>query len=129
MNTQHKVAMLRPIEPVSIDPACLALLRDTNSANQADNNVAEALEDVALGLSRIAGAYRQDRFDDIKTEGIAIGEIAGRIGLERMARVAFTVATLAKGSDGVALSANLARLVRLGNDALSEIWDLQDQIV
>jgi len=128
---QHRtaVATLRPLEGVSIDPACLALLREAGGPSHVDRMIGESLEDLALGLSRLAGAYRSDRLDDLSDEAVALGKIAARIGLERMARVAFTVAALAKGSDAVALSANLARLMRLGNDALSAIWDLQDQIV
>jgi len=123
------VATLRPIEGVSIDPACMALLRQAGAASQTDRMIGEALEDLALGLARAAGAYRDGRFEDVSRESVAIGKIAARIGVDRMARVAFTVAALAKGRDPVALSANLARLMRLGNNALSTIWDLQDQIV
>ncbi len=129
MELQQGVVSLRPREALSIDPARLMELRNTGGAGQVDRMLGETLEDLALGLSRIAGAYQQDRFTTITDECVAIGKIAGRIGLDRIARVAFTVAALAKGSDGVALSANLARLMRLGNDALGAIWELQDQIV
>lgn len=129
MEQQQNVATLRLVEGISIDPACLAILRQTGTPGQSDRMIGEALEDVALGLTRVARAYREDRFADISTESIAIGDLCKRIGLERLARVAYTVSALAKGSDPVALSANLARLMRLGNDTLRAIWDLQDQIV
>jgi len=129
MQQLNAVAMLRPVEGVSIDPACLALLREAGGPGCGDRMIGESLEELALGLSRVAGAYRHDRLDDVSGECVAIGKIAASIGLERMGRVAFTCAALAKGRDPVALSANLARLMRLGNDALSAIWDLQDQIV
>lgn len=128
MEDQARVAMLRPVEGVLIDPACLAALRDNVGGAQAARIMSEALEDLALGLSRVAGAYRDDRMDDLRRDCVRIGRIANRIGLDRMGRVAFTVVTLTRGSDGVALAANLARLMRMGHDSLGLIWTTQDHI-
>lgn len=129
MEQRKAVVMLRPQEGMSIDPACLALLREAGSPGQVDRMIGEALEDLALGLSRLAGTYQSNQFDDMCDESVALGKIAAQVGLDRISRVAFTVAALTKGGDAVALAANLARLMRLGNDALSEIWELQDQIM
>ncbi|WP_226779859.1 hypothetical protein [Oceaniglobus trochenteri] len=127
MRNTDRVATLRPVEPVSIDTDCLARLRAAGGETHGEGRLGETLEDLALGLSRVGGAYRRGRFDDIRRECLAIGRIAGLIGLDRMARVAQTSAALSVAGDGVALSANLARLMRMGNDALGAIWDIQDQ--
>lgn len=120
--------LLRPREDVAIDVSRLKHLHDSATVDQADWPVAEALEDLALQLSRCAAAYRLNRLQDLSEVCLAIAQISSMLGLDRLTRVARTVAVLASGSDCVALGANLARLMRLGYDALTAIWDYQDRI-
>ena len=127
MNNSGSVVTLRPFEGISIDSESLARLRESGCEVQGAARTGELLEDLALGLSRIAIAYRNDRFEDLCAGSQKVAQLATKIGLDRLGRVAGTVAALSRGSDSVALAANLARLMRLGNDALGAIWDLQDQ--
>ncbi|WP_099824857.1 hypothetical protein [Oceaniglobus indicus] len=129
MEDQQNILRLTLYEAVRINPTSIAALGRDDGAGPADAGVAETLEDLALYLAQLPAAYRDSRFRDLASACCEIGEIAGALGLERLSRVARTVAGLTAGDDSVALAANLARLMRLGNEALSVIWNLQDRIV
>ncbi|WP_102110300.1 hypothetical protein [Oceaniglobus roseus] len=129
MNTVEKVVALTPREGCGINPGALLALRGSDGCALARTTMGEALEDLALALSRVAQAYREDRFHDLREAACTVGRIAASLDLDRLARVARTVAGLSTTTDCTALAANVARLVRLGNGALGAIWELQDQIV
>lgn len=121
-----KLVMIRPREGVSFDPVQMAKFVGSRGDTGA---VSEALEDLSGALTKVARTYQEARMDDLIKACRETAQIAGTVGLDRLARVARTVAMLAGTSDTTALAANIARLIRLGEGALTAIWDLQDQIV
>ncbi len=123
------VTNLVPREGISIDNETLAHLRGVGNPQVVNRALGEALEDLALAMSRAAIAYRDDRFERLDAASRETAHAAALLGLDRLGRVACTVAVLTHSRDSVALAANLSRMIRLGNDALTAIWDLQDRIV
>jgi hypothetical protein len=116
------VTVLRPLERAESD-----VLRMTGCAAPAAAERLDAeLEVVAEMLSRLALAWQEDAVDDLRHAAAALGMRSGTIGLHRLSRVARTVERLCMGSDRTALAANVARLDRLGQATLEQIWCLQD---
>lgn len=91
--------------------------------------VGNLLDDLALKLSQIGPAWRDGRFDRVAGCCRDVAEIAVELRFDRLARVARTSLALTAQNDGVALAANLARLMRLGESVLTTVWDLQDASV
>ncbi len=94
---------------------------------EAHRVIGAELDRLAEQMSRIGMAYREGRFDIVVAGCRDAAETAGTVGLDRLGRVACTVATLAGGRDATALAANIGRLMRLGDGALGKIWELQDR--
>lgn len=93
---------------------------------QADGIVCRALEELANRLSLIERCYyKGDRPGLAKAAKGLIG-IADQIGMQGLGQTARNVSELAQGSDDPALSAALARLVRMGDRSLTTIWEAQD---
>ena len=87
-----------------------------------------ALEDLAETLSCTAVAYRERRLDAVADHARDAADQARYLGLNRTFRVSQAVASLATREDGAALAANVARLMRLGDVALSSIWEYNDTL-
>lgn len=84
------------------------------------------LEGLAEDLNRVLRAWRFDDSTDLLAAVTDISHRSSRLGLNRLCRVARTVATLVGSGDRPALAANVARLDRLGQATLSDICRLQD---
>lgn len=79
--------------------------------------VATVLHDLSQQLEEIAVAYRAARFDEVVKVARVAAVTASSLRLDRLARVARTVCVLATSDDSAALAANVARMIRLGEDA------------
>ncbi len=119
----------RPRETAIVDVAQMEEIWIDRGSAEAGRIIGAALDDLAHSLACIGMSYRDARLDGIRTEAHAAAEIANRIGLDRLGRVARTVALLSSGRDVAALAANVDRLLRLGDGALAKVWDLQDRQV
>ena len=84
------------------------------------------LEALAEDLSRVLRAWRLEAPSDLQAAVADVSRRSSRLGLNRLCRVARTVATLVGSGDRPALAANIARLDRLGRATLTDIWRLQD---
>lgn len=126
---QVNVWALRPKEGSSLDPVQLGDILARMADEQGAAALGNLLDDLALKLSQIGPAWRDGRFDRVAGFLREVAEIAVELRFERMARVARTALALTAGNDGVALAANLSRLMRLGESVLTTIWDLQDASV
>lgn len=126
---QANVRALRPREGTTIDPVQLGDLMARMADRQGQYALGNLLDELALRLSQIGPAWRDGRFDRVAACCRDIADIAIELCFERLARVARTALTLTGGDDGVALAANLGRLMRLGEAVLTTVWDLQDASV
>lgn len=121
------VVALHPRERTECDGERLRAIRAGQEAADEAQRIGTKLEDLASQLSCVGLAYRDGRFDRLNEHARAVSEMAAEIGLHRLARVGRTVCVLAGQDNPAALAANLARLLRLGDAALTAIWDVQDR--
>lgn len=121
-----KVQPLRPREGTALDPVQLGVLMARMADKQGLVALGDQLDELALKLSQIGPAWRDARFDQVSRLSRDVADIAVALGVERLARVARTAVALSRQNDGVALAANLGRMMRLGEAVLTSVWELQD---
>ncbi|MBJ3763274.1 hypothetical protein ILP92_11000 [Maribius pontilimi] len=122
------VVMLMPRERMSRDLERLLAVND-RTGDEADIVATEmdtAMEEWAETLSRIAVAYRARKLRVVAQAARDAAEQARHLGLNRAFRVGQAVSVLSTQGDDVALAANIARLMRLGDAALSSVWEQRD---
>ena len=118
--------MLMQNEVVRFDLDRLEDLYDQLGERGAENVVCRALEELAVRLSHTERCYRERRTDDMRKSARSLIAIAEQIGMGMLAQVARDVTDCIDAGDAVALGAVLARLLRIGERSLSEVWELQD---
>ena len=118
--------MLTQDETVGLDPGRLEDLYDQLGARGAENVVCRALEELAARLAHTERCYRERRTGDMRKSARSLIAIAEQIGMWMLAQVARDVTHCIDAGDAVALGAVLARLLRIGERSLSEVWELQD---
>ncbi|MBT8409807.1 MAG: hypothetical protein KJN93_09290 [Alphaproteobacteria bacterium] len=92
----------------------------------AERIVGRALEELAVWLNRTDRAYRKSDMATVVIGAEQISRIAMQVGLSTLNRVARDVAQSCETGDTAALSATLARMMRIGECALLSVWDIQD---
>jgi hypothetical protein len=126
---QANVHALRPRDRDMVEPDHLVDLMVRMTDQHGSAAVGDTLDELAQRLSQIGPAWRDGRFDEIAQLCRRVAEIATELELDRLARVARTALALVACSDGVALAANLGRLMRMGEAMLTTIWQMQDASV
>lgn len=122
----EQVTLLRQNETVRVNPDRLEELYRQLGEAGAEDVVCRALEELAARLSYTERCYRELRYTDMRKSARSLVAIAEQIGMSLLARVALDVTTCIDAGDKIALSATMARLLRIGESSLTEIWDLQD---
>ncbi|QDY69783.1 hypothetical protein [Qingshengfaniella alkalisoli] len=89
----------------------------------AEEMLCDAMEDMALRLARIDRYHRAGAFGSLGQTAEGLQAVARRIGMKDLARVARDVSICAMRRDRVGLAATQARLSRVGDRSLTEIWD------
>ena len=115
-------------EDVALDTARLCEIYSEMGDFEADRVICEATEAVALALARLGRAHRAGDCAAIAAQAEHLGKAAGFLGLPELQRVASDVAVCARGGAGPGLDATVARLARVGDIALTVIWDPRDLI-
>jgi len=121
-----KVTALQPAERVRLDADRLETLYTQLGARGAEDVVCRALEEIAARLARAERDYRAARFDEMRKGCRGLIGMAEEVGMARVARVARDVTACIDAGDGTALGATFARLLRIAERSLCEIWDMQD---
>jgi len=122
----EQVTLLQQKEVVGLDADRLEELYSQLGEAGAEDVVCRALEELAARLSHTERCYREIRITDMRKSARSLIAISEQIGMLKLAQVAGDVTRCIDESDRVALAATLARLLRIGERSLSEIWDLQD---
>lgn len=120
------MTLLKQEEPVELDCDRLEDLYLQLGEAGAENVVCRALEELAARLSHAERCFRENRPAEMRKSARSTAAIAEQIGMGMLARVALDVTRCIDSGDRPALSATLARLLRIGERSLTEIWDLQD---
>ena len=124
--TVEQVTALQPAERVRLDADRLEALYIQLGARGAEDVVCRALEEIATRLSRAERDYRAARFAEMRKACRGLVGMADEVGMALMARVARDVTMAIDAGDGTALAATFARLLRIAERSLCEIWDMQD---
>ena len=124
--TVEQVTALQPAERVRLDADRLEALYIQLGTRGAEDVVCRALEEIAGRLARAERDYRAARFAEMRKACRGLVGMADEVGMALMARVARDVTTAIDAGDGTALAATFARLLRIAERSLCEIWDMQD---
>lgn len=127
--TVEQVTMLKQDETVRLDAERLEELYLQLGEAGAEDVVCRALEELAVRLSHTERCYREMRLEELRKSARSLIAIAEQIGMQLLAQVAKDVTVCVDEDDGIALAATLARLLRIGERSLSEVWDLQDMSI
>ncbi|WP_135504070.1 hypothetical protein [Roseovarius aestuariivivens] len=122
----ERITLLKQTEAVKLDSARLEQLYLQLGTAGAEDVVCRALEDLAARLSHTERCYREGRLSDLRKSARSLIAIAEQVGMAAVAHVARDVTRCIDDHDRVALAATLSRLLRIGEQSLEEIWDLQD---
>lgn len=124
--TLEQVVMLAQKEKVQLDPDRLGELYAQLGQAGAEDVVCRAMEELAVRLSHTERLYRQGLMGDMRKSARSLVAISDQIGMHMLARVAKDVTHCIDDGDGPALAATLTRLLRIGEESLTAIWNLQD---
>lgn len=119
------VRKLRPEGVVHVDKERLDQLYAQLGASGADGVVSRAMEELAVRLAKVESCYKKGQLDDMQKAARSMIAISEQIGMETFASVATDVNKLATLDDGTALAATVDRLMRIGENSLLAVWDLQ----
>ncbi|QJF49855.1 hypothetical protein [Roseobacter ponti] len=122
----NHVLNIRLKETVQVDQDRLGALYAELGEAGAEDIVCRAMEELALRLSHCSRLYTAQNNDDLRKCARSLIAIADQIGMSVLARVAGDVTRAVDGNDAPALAAVMARLLRIGDQSLTAIWDLQD---
>ena len=121
--TMGNLMVLAVQEPVRVDARRLSEIVDELGETAAHDVICVALEQLAQGLADARQAAMTDDMGALAARAEMLSRLAWQVGLTSLAGVAVDVAACAERRDGIGLAATLARLMRIGNRSLTEIWD------
>ncbi|WP_342772329.1 hypothetical protein [Pacificibacter maritimus] len=119
------VKKLRPEGAVRVDKERLEQLYAQLGTSGADGVVSRAMEELAVRLAKVESSYRKGQFQELQRSARSMIAISEQIGMETFASVASDVHELACLDDSTALAATVERLLRIGENSLLAVWDMQ----
>lgn len=122
----EQVIILSPPVRICLDTKKLDQLIDLQGHTEAEAILCRATEELALRLRGCETLYQRRDAAALRKQARSQIAIADQIGLSSFAQCARHVVQSLDQNDPVALAATLARLMRVGEQSLFEIWDLQD---
>ncbi|MBU3261410.1 hypothetical protein KPG71_15400 [Roseovarius sp. PS-C2] len=124
--TLEQVTLLRQDEAVRLDSTRIVELVAQLGESGAEDVICRALEELAARLSHTERCHREGRTDDMRRSARSLIAISEQIGMQGLAQVAGDVTHCIDRRDRIALAATLARLLRIGERSLGEMWNIQD---
>ena len=118
-----KSAVLTVDETVRIELQRLEQIIQELGEATAAQVIGAALEQLALALTRTVAAGAAGDLAGVVTHAEQLARLAWQVGLVSLAGVAVDVGSCAERQDRTALAATSARLHRIGNRSLTEIWE------
>ena len=88
--------------------------------------IGRAIEEIAARLTRIERAFEHGELARVEKGARGLATIAEQTGLPTVHRIATIVAELTSTNATPALTANISRLIRVGEVSLITIWDVHD---
>lgn len=121
-----RITALAVNEAVQIDARRVGDIVNELGETAAQNLITMALEQMALAITAVERALDTRQTADAVAHADRLSRLAWQIGLPSLAGVAVDVASCAEHGDTGSLAAVRARLMRVGNRSLTEIWDCND---
>ena len=118
-----KIAPLGVVEPIRVDAGRIQNIVNELGEVAAEGVIQMALEQMATSVEGLLESARQGDDAAIVAQAERLSRLAWQVGLVSLAGVAIDVADCARRNEAVALTATLARAVRVANRSLTEIWD------
>lgn len=122
----ERVTLLQQRERVRLDADRLDVLYRQLGDRGAEDVVCRALEEIAARLARAERDFRAARHAEMRKGCRSLIAMADQMGMPLLARVAGDVTGCIDTGDGTALAATFARLTRIAECSLCEIWDMQE---
>ncbi len=117
------VAALAVAEPVSVDERRLQDIVNELGEVAAEGLIQLALEQMALAVHALQADARSGNSFATVEQAQRLSRLAWQVGLVTLAAVAVDIADCARRGDSVALEATLARMVRVADRSLTDIWE------
>jgi len=121
-----QTTLLQQHECVRHDAERLEALYLELGETSAEDVVCRALEELAARLGQAERCYREGRLNEMRKSSRSLIAIADQIGMALLAQVAGDVTGSIDAGDHNALAATFARLLRIGERSLCEVWEAQD---
>lgn len=121
-----RVLKTRLCEKVCVDQDRLSALYAELGEAGAEDMVCRAMEELALRLSHCSRLHSAGELNDLRKSVRSLIAISEQIGMLLLAQVSKDVIITIDDCDHAAIAATLARLLRIGEQSLTAIWDLQD---
>lgn len=118
-----QITALAVSEPVRVDARRVGDIVNELGATGAEHVIGLALEQLAAALGAVDDAIRDDDLPAAVGHSDSLARLAWQIGLLSLAGVAMDLGVCAQRRDLASLAAVRARLMRVGNSSLTEIWE------
>ena len=118
-----QVARFTHTERILIDARRMEALFSRLGHRRAEAYVPGTVEEMTDLLTALEAQYRKGAFDTLGTQARRISRMAADIGLTSLARVARDLGIVAPRGDRATLSAIWARLQRIGDRSLQQLWE------
>lgn len=118
-----QVTALSVVEPVRVDARRVSDIVNELGETAAQNVIGLALEQLAGALVEIDTAIERGDFASTVLHADRLSRLAWQVGLTSLSGVAVDLGACAEQRDQPSLAAVRARLMRVGNQSLTQIWD------
>jgi hypothetical protein len=118
-----QIAVLAVDETIRIDLQRLEQIISELGEATATQVIGAALEQLALALTHTLAAVEKDELAEVVAHAEQLARLAWQVGLVTLAGVSVDVGSCAERQDRAGLTATSARLRRIGNRSLTEIWE------
>lgn len=118
-----QVTALAVAEAIQVDARRVGDIVNELGEHAAQNVIGMALEQMAVLLTEVEQSLHQGQLADAVQRAERLSRLAWQVGLSSLAGVAVDLASCAERQDMCALPAVGARLARVGNLSLTEVWE------
>ncbi len=121
----NQIATLKMSEQAVVDQDELTRVLIRMDPQEAEETFMGLVKSLTDNLSLAEHQYKAETLEDLAETMALVELISGRLCMTALTRVAEDVIACCERRDAVALSATYARVLRVGESALREIWDLK----
>ena len=121
-----QILNIRVSEKICVDQDRLTALYTELGEAGAEDVVCRAMEELATRLSHCSRLHRLEEWESLRKCVRSLIAISDQIGMVILSRVCCDVIHTIDYCDRPASAATLARLLRIGDQSLSAIWELED---